>query len=88
MKAAKIHLKLFINIAANITLFIIYAFLFGLEKLCLGLFPPNEARLLASFRFILLPQLNWRWGSTVNLCQALWTDLHAEDNGTNITGRY
>ena len=29
MKAAKIHIKLFINIAANITLFIIYACLFG-----------------------------------------------------------
>ena len=29
MKAAKVHLKLFINIAANIALFIIYAYLFG-----------------------------------------------------------
>ena len=29
MKAAKVHIKLFINITANIALFIIYAYLFG-----------------------------------------------------------
>ena len=29
MKAAKVHIKIFINIAANIVLFIIYVYLFG-----------------------------------------------------------